>query len=173
MKQTHSIHPAMLKMCAAISLAFVAATAGAAEQKFIVETDRIIVKYKDSAPAAKGLARALHDRTARGRLAAHEQGNPDDALAADDGDFGRGTVFHYIKQGNNRVCREVHVLQLVAGLVQHMAQRHGDCFDFIADARQVGRRQRGKQLILQKRGGIDHDPIPIQGSMIFRFPCVC
>ena len=58
MKQTHSIHPAMLKTCAAISLAFVAATAGAAEQKFIVETDRIIVKYKDSAPAAKGLARA-------------------------------------------------------------------------------------------------------------------
>jgi serine protease len=48
----------MLKMCAAISLVFVAATAGAAEQKFIVETDRIIVKYKDSAPAAKGLARA-------------------------------------------------------------------------------------------------------------------
>jgi serine protease len=58
MKQSHSIHPAMLKMCAAISLVFVAATAGAAEQKFIVETDRIIVKYKDSAPAAKGLARA-------------------------------------------------------------------------------------------------------------------
>ncbi|MCC2972741.1 S8 family peptidase [Massilia sp. IC2-476] len=58
MKQTHSIHPAMLKMCAAISLAFVAVTAGAAEQKFVIDTDRIIVKYKDSAPAAKGLARA-------------------------------------------------------------------------------------------------------------------
>lgn len=58
MKQSHSIHPAMLKMCAALSLAFVAAMAGAAEQKFVVETDRIIVKYKDSAPAAKGLARA-------------------------------------------------------------------------------------------------------------------
>ncbi|MEX5745435.1 S8 family peptidase [Massilia sp. X63] len=58
MKQSHSIHPAMLKMCAALSLAFVAATAGAAGQKFVVETDRIIVKYKDSAPAAKGLARA-------------------------------------------------------------------------------------------------------------------
>ncbi len=58
MKQTHSIHPAMLKMCAAISLALVAASASAAEQKFIVETDRIIVKYKDSAPATKGQARA-------------------------------------------------------------------------------------------------------------------
>ena len=77
MKQTHSIHPAMLKMCAAISLAFVAATAGAAEQKFIVETDRIIVKYKDSVPAAKGLARAAavkSDRKAKLERAGQEFG---------------------------------------------------------------------------------------------------
>ena len=77
MKQTHSIHPAMLKMCAAISLAFVAATAGAAEQKFILETDRIIVKYKDSAPAAKGLARAAEvkaDRKAKLARAGQEFG---------------------------------------------------------------------------------------------------
>eukprot|EP01114_Cavostelium_apophysatum_P016155 TRINITY_DN4542_c0_g3_i1.p1 TRINITY_DN4542_c0_g3~~TRINITY_DN4542_c0_g3_i1.p1 ORF type:complete len:595 (-),score=147.13 TRINITY_DN4542_c0_g3_i1:374-2158(-) len=65
MKQTHSIHPAMLKMCAAISLALVTAAAGAAEQNFIVETDRIIVKYKDAAPAAKGLARAAAVSTDR------------------------------------------------------------------------------------------------------------
>jgi len=77
MKQTHSIHPAMLKMCAALSLAFVAATAGAAEQKFIVETDRIIVKYKDSAPSAKGLARAAavtSDRKAKLDRAGQEFG---------------------------------------------------------------------------------------------------
>ena len=77
MKQSHSIHPAMLKMCAAISLAFVAATAGAAEQKFILETDRIIVKYKDSAPAAKGLARAAEvkaDRKAKLARAGQEFG---------------------------------------------------------------------------------------------------
>ena len=77
MKQTHSIHPAMLKMCAAISLAFVAATAGAAEQKFIVETDRIIVKNKDSVPAAKGLARAAavkSDRKAKLERAGQEFG---------------------------------------------------------------------------------------------------
>jgi serine protease len=53
MKQSHSIHPAMLKMCAAVSLAFVAMTAGAAQQKFIPDTDRIIVKYKDALPAGK------------------------------------------------------------------------------------------------------------------------
>ena len=57
MKQSHSIHPAMLKMCAAVSLAFAASVAGAAEQKFILETDRIIVKYKDAAPDNKGQAR--------------------------------------------------------------------------------------------------------------------
>lgn len=58
MKQTHSIHPAMLKMCAAVSLAFVAVTAGAAEQKFVVDTDRIIVKYKDAVPDGKDAAKA-------------------------------------------------------------------------------------------------------------------
>ncbi|MGH8856216.1 MAG: S8 family peptidase, partial [Telluria sp.] len=47
----------MLKMCAAISLAFVASAAGAAEQKFILETDRIIVKYKDAVPSGKGVAK--------------------------------------------------------------------------------------------------------------------
>lgn len=70
MKQTHSIHPAMLKMCAAVSLAFAASSALAAaggavgqaqdQQQFILETDRIIVKYKDSkgASVVNGMASA-------------------------------------------------------------------------------------------------------------------
>ncbi|MFC0252420.1 S8 family peptidase [Massilia consociata] len=67
MKQSHSIHPAMLKMCAAVSLALASVTAvagvgngvqPASKQQFVMETDRIIVKYKDAMPAAKGLARA-------------------------------------------------------------------------------------------------------------------
>ena len=63
MKQTHSIHPAMLKICAAVSLAVasVSAMAGAGNGKVVpglMETDRIIVKYKDSTAAAKGVARA-------------------------------------------------------------------------------------------------------------------
>ena len=80
MKHKHSIRPAMLKMCAAVSLALVAAAAGAAEQKFILETDRIIVKYKDAAPAAKtaGQARAATalsaDRKARLDRAGQEFG---------------------------------------------------------------------------------------------------
>jgi len=80
MKHKHSIHPAMLKMCAAVSLALVACAAGAAEQKFILETDRIIVKYKDAAPAAKTAGSALArsalsaDRKARLERAGQEFG---------------------------------------------------------------------------------------------------
>ncbi|MGI4716966.1 MAG: S8 family serine peptidase [Janthinobacterium lividum] len=82
MKHKHSIRPATLKMCAAVSLALAAAAAGAAEQKFILETDRIIVKYKDAAPAAKAagqkqarMATALSaDRKARLDRAGQEFG---------------------------------------------------------------------------------------------------
>ena len=63
MKHSHSIHPAMLKLCAAVSLAVASASAmaGAGNGKVVpglMETDRIIVKYKDSMPAAKGVAKA-------------------------------------------------------------------------------------------------------------------
>lgn len=64
MKQTHWIRPAMLKMCAAVSLALAATATGAAEQKFILETDRIIVKYKDAVPAAKAAAGLAQARVA-------------------------------------------------------------------------------------------------------------
>jgi len=69
-----AMHPAMLKLCAAVSLAAasVSAVAGAGNGKVVpdlMETDRIIVKYKDSAPAAaQGLAKAAAmtgDRKAR------------------------------------------------------------------------------------------------------------
>jgi serine protease len=55
MKQTHSIRPAVSKLCAAVSLAL-AASAGLAAPQPIVETDRIIVKYRDAQPAAAGVA---------------------------------------------------------------------------------------------------------------------
>ena len=61
MKQTHSIHPTVLKICAAVSLALASvsslAAAGAASAgtpQYIVETDRLIVKYRDSEAAANG-----------------------------------------------------------------------------------------------------------------------
>ena len=62
MKQSHSMHPAVLKMCAAVSLAMASAAslaaaggADAAGPQFIVETDRLIVKYRDSKAAANGV----------------------------------------------------------------------------------------------------------------------
>ena len=60
-----AMHPVMLKLCAAVSLAAasVSAVAGAGNGNVVpglMDTDRIIVKYKDSMPAAaaNGLARA-------------------------------------------------------------------------------------------------------------------
>ncbi|WP_026354979.1 S8 family peptidase [Massilia niastensis] len=78
MKQSHSYRPVMLKICAAVSLAVasVSAVAGVGNseqprgQQFVLETDRIIVKYKDSQPAAKGMLARAAAMTAdrKGRL---------------------------------------------------------------------------------------------------------
>jgi serine protease len=67
MKVTHTQYPALLKLCAAavLGLASAAAMGGIPEAapvqaaKFVTQTDRLIVKYRDSAPAAgKAAARA-------------------------------------------------------------------------------------------------------------------
>jgi len=76
MKQAHSIHPVVLTMCAAVSLAFASASALAAAggadaqgPQSVVETDRIIVKYRDSKAAANGnLARVAAPGAARKAL---------------------------------------------------------------------------------------------------------
>ena len=67
MKQSHSMQPAMLKICVAVSLAVASVTAAAGvgndkpagKQQFVMETDQIIVKYKDdlSVEKTKGQAR--------------------------------------------------------------------------------------------------------------------
>jgi serine protease len=73
MKVTHSQHPAVLKLCAAIAIGLgsVTAVAGvpdaapAQAPQLINQTDRLIVKYKDSVPAGKGAARAAAISSAR------------------------------------------------------------------------------------------------------------
>jgi serine protease len=74
MKVTHTQYPALLKLCAAavLGLASAAAMGGIPEAapvqaaKFVTQTDRLIVKYKDSAPAAgKAAARATAMSAAR------------------------------------------------------------------------------------------------------------
>jgi serine protease len=61
MKQTHSMHAATLTQRAALWLALAslplcaaAAAAGSQEPQSILETDRVIVKYRDAQPAANG-----------------------------------------------------------------------------------------------------------------------
>ncbi len=58
MKQTHSMHTAALTRCATLWLALVSlptgAAAGSQEPQSILETDRVIVKYRDARPAANG-----------------------------------------------------------------------------------------------------------------------
>ena len=59
MKQTHSMHAAALTQRAALWLALaslpaLAAAAGSQEPQSILETDRVIVKYRDAQPAANG-----------------------------------------------------------------------------------------------------------------------
>jgi serine protease len=65
MHQKHSKYPAVLKLCAALSIGLgsFAATAGVPDAapaqgvQFITQTDRLIVKYKDAVPAGKGAAK--------------------------------------------------------------------------------------------------------------------
>ncbi|MEG0040983.1 MAG: S8 family serine peptidase, partial [Massilia sp.] len=59
MKQTHSMHAVALTQRAALWLALAslpafAAAAGSQEPQSILETDRVIVKYRDAQPAANG-----------------------------------------------------------------------------------------------------------------------
>jgi len=68
MKQTHSIRTAAYTRCATLWLAlaslpaFAAGTgAGAQDLQSIVETDRVIVKYRDAQPAGNGLAARTAD----------------------------------------------------------------------------------------------------------------
>jgi serine protease len=64
MHEKHSKYPTVLKLCAALSIALGSFAAAAAVPdaapaqgvKFITQTDRLIVKYKDAAPAAGKLA---------------------------------------------------------------------------------------------------------------------
>jgi serine protease len=73
MQKKHSHYPTMLKLCTALALglgslaamAGVPDTAQAQAPQFINQTDRLIVKYKDAAPAGKGAAKAAAFGTAR------------------------------------------------------------------------------------------------------------
>src|SRR5690348_2802208 len=68
----------------------------------------------------------LHDRPTRGGFAAHEQRYADEAVIAYHRNLRRGAVVEYIQQRYDGVGWEIDMTQEVAGLVQNLAERHGD-----------------------------------------------
>ena len=84
------------------------------------------------------MARALHDRAAGRRLAAHEQRDADHAFVADDGDLGRRAVLHHVEQRDDRRRREVDVAQRAARFVEHLAERQVDRLELRQPALPLG-----------------------------------
>ena len=58
---------------------------------------------------AKPVAGALHDCPTRGGLAAHKQGNADDALITDNRNFGRGAILHDVEERDDRRRWKIYV----------------------------------------------------------------
>ena len=96
---------------------------------------------------------ALHHRAAGRGVAAHEQRYAENALVADDGDFGRRAILHHVQQRNDAGRREVDVSQRGAGLVEHVAQLHRYQFQMGCEPVVVGCRQRVEEVILVGRVG--------------------
>jgi hypothetical protein len=68
----------------------------------------------------------LHHRPAGRGVAAHEQGDADDAVVAHDGDLGRSAVGHDVQQRDDRIDREIHVAQYATpDSYMRLAQRQG------------------------------------------------
>jgi hypothetical protein len=109
---------------------------------------------------AIALAGALHDRTARRRFAAHEQGDADDAFIADHGDLGRGAVLHHIQQRDDCCRRKVDVTKHAARFVEHLAERQVDPFELGFPALPFGIRQSREQLVLSGVADSEHWKTP-------------
>ncbi len=88
----------------------------------------IAVKLVLEALAAEsiGVPRTLHDRAVRGRLAAHEQRDADQALVARYRKLCRRAISEHIQQRDDAVGRKIHVPQRVTGFIQDLAERHID-----------------------------------------------
>ena len=90
-------------------------------------------------------------------LATHEQGDADDALVADHGDFGRCAVFHDVEQRHDGGGGEIDVAHRNTGFANGVAQRHRDQFQMGEQARIFVRREGGEQVILAGVMGVGHE----------------
>ncbi len=96
------------------------------------------------------MARTLHHGPIRHGFAAHEQGDADDALVADHGDFGGRAILHDVQQGHDGGGREIDVAQPIPGLVQGLTERQRDQFQVGKQALAFGLGQDRQQMILPR-----------------------
>jgi hypothetical protein len=68
----------------------------------------------------------LDYRSVRHALAAHEEGNADDALIADDGDLGGRPALQDVKQGYDGRDREIDIGEGASGFVYGLPEREID-----------------------------------------------
>jgi hypothetical protein len=104
--------------------------------------------FQHAGAQAVAVTRALNHRTAGSTLAAHEQGDSDQAFVTGDGDFGRGAAFHHIEQRDDTGGGKVHVTLVAAGFIDRPAQRHCYRLEVGQQARVVNGRQRSDQIVL-------------------------
>jgi hypothetical protein len=116
-------------------------------------------------PEPVGMAAALHDRPARRALSAHEQGDAQDAVVADHGDFRGAAILHDVEKGDDGIGGEVDVVQNVAGFVEHLAQRKIGRDQVRRQARPDFLRQHAQKQVLFGNGRLVHE---IDGSRRLR-----
>ena len=95
------------------------------------------------------------------RLPAHEQGNADDALIAHHGDLGGGAVGHDVEQGDNGGDGEIHVLQLITGLVENITEGQGDELQMGIEALGLGVGQGGQEMVVARAMMCGHRQTPV------------
>ena len=90
----------------------------------------------------------LHDGRARRGIPSHEQRDADDAFVADAGRFRRGAGRHDVVQRDDGRRREIGILQLAAGFVEHLAEEERCEFQMRCQGLEFSRRQCRQKVIL-------------------------
>ena len=96
------------------------------------------------------MPRALHDGAAGRGVAAHEQGNAEDAFIAVDGDFGRRAILHDVQERNDARGGEIDVLQLGAGFIEDITEAHRYRFQMRCEPLEVAGRQGVEKMVLPR-----------------------
>src|SRR5882672_3949360 len=98
----------------------------------------------------EGLARTLHHCPVGSGVATHEDGNAYQTVVAHHADFSTRAVFHYVKQGNDRSCREIDIVHFFAGFIENLTERKREELQIRQQARQLLIANTGEQIILTR-----------------------